>query len=45
MHFKTTIYIFGIALVFILPQAVSGCSGSKEGNPLNGGKAKQKVYH
>ena len=49
MHFKSAIYIFGIALVFFLPQAVSGCSGGevvrKVGEPVSGRKATQKEYH
>ena len=44
MHFKSAIYIFGIASVFILPQAVSGCSTVGEG-PVSEGKAMPQEYH
>ena len=44
MHFKSTIYMFGIAFVCILPQAVSGCSNVGEG-PVSEGKATQQEYH
>ena len=49
MHFQTIIYIFGIASIFILPQAVNGCSGGevvrKVGVLAGEGKEKQKEYH
>ena len=44
MHFKSAIYIFGIASVFILPQAVCGCSTVGEG-PVSEGKAMPQEYH